>query len=190
MLAGTKNLQPIDNPIGTRLSPMSPVRSVTYVSGPDTRLRGGAGRTRTNHQSVMEHGLSPTNSPGRTPMQIAGRFAVLLDFPGFLILESTTRVLWNMVRVRPTTLVGHPSRSSGVCCFPRLSWQLVGLERATRFLRKAVRVRPAHHVGLFISVRLCGNDILLGFSLPLFSGPKIPFPGNREPDCGDPGGRG
>ena len=59
-------------------------------------------------------------------------------------LEPTTKVLWN---VRPTTLVGHPSRSSGVCCFPRLSWQLVGLERATRFLRKAVRVRPAHHVG-------------------------------------------
>src|SRR6266446_10932597 len=82
------------------------------------RLRGGAGRTRTNHQSVMEHGWCPTNSPGRTPLQIAGRFAVLLDFPGFLILESTTRVLWNMVRVRPTTLVGHPSRSSGVCCFP------------------------------------------------------------------------
>src|SRR6266446_8753748 len=70
-------------------------------------MRGGAGRTRTSHQSVMEHGSSPTNSPGRTPIQIAGRFAVLLDFPGFLILESTTRVLWNMVRVRPTTLVGH-----------------------------------------------------------------------------------
>src|SRR5712671_3951659 len=44
-------------------------------------------------------------TPLVTPLQIAGRFAVLLDFPGFLILESTTRVLWNMVRVRPTTLV-------------------------------------------------------------------------------------
>src|SRR5712672_1763348 len=32
-------------------------------------------------------------------------------------LESTTRVLWNMVRVRPTTLVGHPSRSSGFIVF-------------------------------------------------------------------------
>src|SRR6266550_2977507 len=72
------------------------------------RLGGGAGRTRTNHQSVMEHGWCPTSSPGRTPKRIAGRFAVLLDFPGLLILESTTRVLWNMVRVRPTTLVGHP----------------------------------------------------------------------------------
>jgi hypothetical protein len=39
----------------------------------------------------MEHGWCPTNSPGRTPIQIAGRFAVLLDFPGFLILEPTTK---------------------------------------------------------------------------------------------------
>ena len=52
------------------------------------RLRGGAGRTRTNHQSVMEHGWCPTNYPGRTPIRIAGRFAVLLDFPGFLILHQ------------------------------------------------------------------------------------------------------
>jgi len=54
----------------------------------NARLRGGAGRTRTNHQSVMEHGWCPTNSPGRTPIQIAGSFAVLLDFPGFLILDQ------------------------------------------------------------------------------------------------------
>src|ERR1700710_1504462 len=51
-------------------------------------MRGGAGRTRTNHQSVMEHGWWPTNYPGRTPIRIAGRFAVLLDFPGFLILDQ------------------------------------------------------------------------------------------------------
>src|SRR5436190_9003616 len=66
----------------------------------------------------MEHGWYPTSSPRRTPMQIAGRFAVLLDFRGFLILdqppecygtwlvsdqlpssdtlEPTTKVLWNM----------------------------------------------------------------------------------------------
>src|SRR5712672_2981733 len=36
----------------------------------------------------MEHGSSPTNSPGRTPIQTAGRFAVLLDLPGFLILHQ------------------------------------------------------------------------------------------------------
>src|SRR5882757_9941190 len=54
----------------------------------NARLRGGAGRTRTNHQSVMEHGSSPTNYPGRTPIQIVGGFVVLLDFPGFLILHQ------------------------------------------------------------------------------------------------------
>ena len=32
-------------------------------------------------------------------------------------LEPTTKVLWNMGRVRPTTLVGHLSRSSGVLLF-------------------------------------------------------------------------
>jgi hypothetical protein len=31
-------LKPFDNPNGPRLSPMSQVRSVTYVSGPDTFL--------------------------------------------------------------------------------------------------------------------------------------------------------
>src|SRR5712671_7311433 len=90
------------------------------------RLRDGAGRTRTNHQSVMEHGWCPTNYPGRTPFRIDGRFAVLLDFPGFLILdqppkrygtwlvsdqlpwsdtlEPTTKVLWNMgVSDQPTS---------------------------------------------------------------------------------------
>src|SRR5712672_4549102 len=92
--------------------PAPPTFSIIMGCPPDrnnlqnARLGGGTGRTRTNHQSVMEHGSCPTNSPGRTPIQIAGRFAVLLDFPRFLILESTTRVLWNMVRVRPTTLVG------------------------------------------------------------------------------------
>src|SRR5712672_1841663 len=35
------------------------------------RLSGGASRTRTNHQSVMEHGWCPTNYPGRTPFRIA-----------------------------------------------------------------------------------------------------------------------
>jgi hypothetical protein len=31
-----KTLQPLGNPFGTRLSPMSYVRCVTYLSGPDT----------------------------------------------------------------------------------------------------------------------------------------------------------
>src|SRR6266481_6992177 len=107
-----------------------PTRHETFQSKQDLtscrRLRGGAGRTRTNHQSVMEHGWCPTNSPGRTPIHIAGTFAVLLDLPGFLILdhppecygtwfesdqlpwsdtlEPTTKVLWNMgVSDQPTS---------------------------------------------------------------------------------------
>ena len=32
-----KTLQPLDNPLGTRLSPMSWVRSVTHVAGPYTQ---------------------------------------------------------------------------------------------------------------------------------------------------------
>ena len=39
-----ETLHPLDNPFGTRLSPMSSVRSVTYVSGPDTALVAGRGR--------------------------------------------------------------------------------------------------------------------------------------------------
>src|SRR5712672_2535626 len=123
------------------------------------RLRGGAGRTRTNHQSVMEHGSSPTNSPGRTPIQIAGRFAVLLDLPGVLILnqppkrygtwfesdqlpwsdtlEPTTKVLWNMgVSYQPTSSDTRPRAQK------------------SNVLRKAVRVRPAHHVGLLSVARI------------------------------------
>src|SRR5712671_5360468 len=32
-------------------------------------------------------------------------------------LEPTTKVLWNMVRVRPTPLVGHPCGSPGILLF-------------------------------------------------------------------------
>ena len=34
---------PCDNPIGTRLSPIYPVQSVTYVSGPDRLWLGSGG---------------------------------------------------------------------------------------------------------------------------------------------------
>jgi hypothetical protein len=37
-------LQPLDNPFGPRLSPMSSERSVTYVSGPDRLSAGRSGR--------------------------------------------------------------------------------------------------------------------------------------------------
>src|SRR6267154_4656619 len=84
-------------PVSARMPlhrPAPPTFSIMMGCPPDrnnlqnARLRGGAGRTRTNHQSVMEHGWCPTNSPGRTPIQIAGRFPVLLGFPGFLILDQ------------------------------------------------------------------------------------------------------
>jgi len=42
-----KTLQPFDNPFGTRLSPMSWVQFVTYVSGPDKFGDGGDGGIRT-----------------------------------------------------------------------------------------------------------------------------------------------
>ena len=43
-----KTLQPLDNPFGTRLSPMSSVRSVTDVSGLDNAASGGAGARQYN----------------------------------------------------------------------------------------------------------------------------------------------
>lgn len=42
-----RTLQTIDNPFGARLSPMSWVQTVTYVSGPDNGKGGAAEGTRT-----------------------------------------------------------------------------------------------------------------------------------------------
>ena len=42
-----KTLQPLDNPFGPRLSPMSQVRCVTHVSGPDPRIFGAGEGIRT-----------------------------------------------------------------------------------------------------------------------------------------------
>jgi hypothetical protein len=50
-----KTLQPLDNPFGTRLSPMSKVRSVTYVSGPDTQVDGGESGIRTHGTVSRTH---------------------------------------------------------------------------------------------------------------------------------------
>src|SRR6266550_4239760 len=98
----------------------------------------------------MEHASSPTNYPGRTPIQIVGR----LLFSVIILAAGRTRTSNQIVKESGSSPTSPPRRT------------------------------------LFISVRLCGNAILLGLPLPLFSGPKIPLPGNREPDCGDPGGRG
>jgi hypothetical protein len=40
-------LEPLDNPFGPKVYPMSPVRSVTYVSGPDPEKYGAPGGIRT-----------------------------------------------------------------------------------------------------------------------------------------------
>jgi hypothetical protein len=49
-----KTLQPLDNPFGPGLSPMSQVRSVTHLSGPDRQACGGWGvsRTHVHHRSL------------------------------------------------------------------------------------------------------------------------------------------
>src|SRR5882757_5932418 len=139
----------------------------------NARLRGGAGRTRTNHQSVMEHGSSPTNSPGRTPMQIAGRFAVLLDFPGFLILESTARVLWNIFESDQLPWSDtHPDRRA-IVVFRDYPGSWSDSNEQPDFKESGSSPTSPRRRTLFISVRLCGNDILLGLPLPLFRGGLI-----------------
>ena len=52
-----KTLQIIENPFGTRLSPMSWVQSVTYVSGSDTSASGGEEGIRT--LETARHRLLP-----------------------------------------------------------------------------------------------------------------------------------
>jgi hypothetical protein len=83
----------------------------------------------------MEHGWCPTNYPGRTPIRIAGRFAVLLDFPGILMLEQPPECygtwFWSD---QLTWSDAHPDGRAFVVFrdYPG-SW--------SRLLRKAVRVR-------------------------------------------------
>ena len=52
-----KTLQPLDNPFGTRLLPMSREHSVTYVSGTDTRTDGAQGRNRTTDTAIFSRML-------------------------------------------------------------------------------------------------------------------------------------
>src|SRR5712671_4933276 len=68
MLAGTRNLQPIDNPIGTRLS-THVSGTICYPclrSGHTPRSDGcptrGVGRTRTMFHNTLVVGSSPTSS--------------------------------------------------------------------------------------------------------------------------------
>src|SRR5882724_7938937 len=82
------------------------------------RLGGGAGRTRTNHQSVMEYG------PVRPAHPVEHH---TLELEQFRFLGISTK---GESAVTPECVV-----------------ELVGLETATRLLMNAVLVRPAPHNG-------------------------------------------
>jgi hypothetical protein len=56
-------LQSSDNPFGTRLSPMCPVRSVTYVSGPDIEIAGAPEGIRTPDPQIRSLVLYPAELP-------------------------------------------------------------------------------------------------------------------------------
>src|SRR6266446_4122440 len=124
MLAGTRNLQPIDNPIGTRLS--------THVSGTICYpcLRSGQGPTRVvGRTRTMFHNTLVVDSSIRKPgksSKTAKRPAVWIGVrPGELVgLEPCSITLWWLVRVRPAPpriraqleippVFGFPSRHEG-----------------------------------------------------------------------------
>src|SRR6266550_2508961 len=60
----------------------------------------------------MEHGSSPTNYPGRTPIQIVGHllFSVIILAAGQT--RTSNQILRKAVRVRPAHHVGHSSSAS------------------------------------------------------------------------------
>src|SRR5712671_3468499 len=90
-------------------------------------------------------------------------------------LEPTTKVLWNMVGVRPTPLVGHPSRTPGVLLFCVI-------------ILAFLAGRPTSADPSLASVSAETTfDWVRHFRI--FSGRKFPFPGNRETGCGDSGPR-
>ena len=100
-------------------------------------------------------------------------------------LEPTTKVLWNMVGVRPTPLVGHPSRSPGGLLFSVIILAAGQTRTSNQILRKAVRVRPAHHVGhdRFRS-RPTGVRRTSPFLHPLSLAAKFGFPEAENCGCG------
>ncbi len=71
-----KTLRPLDNPFGTGLSPMSQVRPVTYVFGPDKAKGGGAGGIRT-----LDRALQPYNGLANRRLQPLGHSSIRADMP-------------------------------------------------------------------------------------------------------------
>ena len=69
-------MKPLDNPIGTRLSPISEVRSVTDVSGLDKSEIGGDGGIRT-----LDRALQPYNGLANRRLQPLGHISGTADMP-------------------------------------------------------------------------------------------------------------
>jgi hypothetical protein len=53
-------LEPLQNPFGPKVLPMSEVRCVTHVSGPDPEKSGAPGETRTPDPLLRRQTLYPT----------------------------------------------------------------------------------------------------------------------------------
>ncbi len=53
----TRVLEPLENPFGPKVLPMSPVRCVTHVSGPDPIRNGAGGGNRTHDLGIMRPSL-------------------------------------------------------------------------------------------------------------------------------------
>jgi hypothetical protein len=104
-----KTLQPLDNPFGTRLSPMSQVRPVTHVSGLDKNWGGGAGGIRT-----LDRPLQAYNGLANRRLQPLGHSSMMADMPD--TRASRKRQIW----VRPCPFGG--AAASGAACAPG-PWQ-------------------------------------------------------------------
>src|SRR3954470_17024147 len=103
---------------------MSPVRSVTYVSGPDTPTAWWSSSD--SNQPPKRYGTwgCSTSSPGRTPCTRTRKAPFFGHFQkrganvgagvrrGELVgLEPSTKALWNIGSVRPAYPVEHQIRS-------------------------------------------------------------------------------
>ena len=120
-----ETLQPIDSPFGTRLSPMSQVRSVTHVSGLDKAKAGGDGGIRT-----LDRALQPYNGLANRRLQPLGHVSV-------------------QMRVCPTRTRPASLRFAAISC--REPFRLAGLKSvavvrprlASRFVRAVTAYRNA-----------------------------------------------
>ena len=100
-------------------------------------------------------------TPLVTPMQIAGRFAVLLDFPGFLILDQPPECYgtWLVSDQLPWSDT-HPDCRAFVVFGDILA---AGRTRTSdQILRKAVRVRRVFDEGGLVGQPIFHNTLVVG----------------------------